>query len=1029
MNGLSFAAPLYLWALAALPLLWWLLRLTPPAPARAVFPPLRLMAKLQPQAAAAAKSPWWLTLLRLLLAAALILAFAQPVYKSAAPPIGGDNGPLFLLLDNDWAGAALRQSQLAQARNILAAAAKQSRPIFLIAAAAAPNAEIGPMSANQAGRRLSRPDYYALPADRSAAFARLAKAAAAYKGQSLTIAYLTNGLAGADDPAAFKQLGSGLAEFPHSRILVYQPPQLPAFAALKAGQNAAQGLQFTLMRLAGAAAPAAVMLQAYDARGQMLAEQQAAFPAGAAEMQAMLKLPPELANAVSYARLAPAGAASGQSKAALPASAAGLWLMSDAQKQKTVAMLAPEMSRLAQPLLSPFYYIDAALANAPGVAGGRPVSADGGTIEQNIDRLLAARPALIILGDTAHIPPAAAAKLRQWVAQGGTLFRFAGDSIAEANAAGAGPTEADTIFGSADDDSDDFAAAPPPQPAAPPAPLSGAELAKQTLLPVKLRPEARSFGGTLSWEKPQKIAPFPPASPFYGLAAPQDITVSRQILAEPSADLAAKSWISLTDGTPLMTAAPLGKGRLIFLHTAPGNGWSNLALSGFFVEMMRRLVAISGNGGGDKGQLSPAQRQSLPPYRIITAAGELESAPDNIRPLSLGGIGADGRPAAPPEPGFYNPPGFYGSRGALYPLNLLNSSSRLAPLALPPLPAAQNLAYSNADSAALQKALLMLAAWLFIADIALSLLLKGRIGGGLSGGFGAAWQKAERKAALPAILLLAAAFAAPGLAPRPALAANADSGAEQSAGGLDAAALAGQTHLAYVITGNAETDAISQSGLENLSNFIAQRTTIEPGIAVGVRPGRDELAFYPLLYWPVEAAAAMPDQKAIDAIDAYMRQGGTVLFDTKDALESSLALSGAAANTARLRQILKGLNVPPLAPAPKEQVIARSFYIMPDFPGRYRSSPLWIAAEADSGDKGSIRGGDGVSPLIITANDFAGAWAGDGAGGYRFPLVPGGNGQRLWAFRGGLNILMYVLTGNYKVDQARAPELLRRFGQ
>jgi len=1005
MFGLHFAAPLYLWALAALPLLWWLLRLTPPAPKRAAFPPLFLLAELKAGTSAAAKSPWWLTALRLALAAALILAFARPVYQSAAPQISG-RGPLFLLWDNDWAGAALRQSQQLQASGLLSAAAEQNRPVYLIATAQAANAEIGPMSADAAAKTMARPDYYALSADRSAAFTRLLAAAKPYQGQSLTIAYLSNGLAAPHDEAAFKTLQTGLAAFPHTQILVWQPKTLPAFAAIKDGQNASAGLQFTLMRPAGSSAPQNVKLQAYDEKGQILAEQSAAFSAGKAEAQTALKLPPELANAVHYVRLQPAG------ENAAPANAAGLWLMNSAQRQKTVAMLAPDMSSLPQPLLSPFYYMNAALQNAANVAGGRPVRADGGTMEQNIDRLLAARPALIILGDAAHIPPASAKKLRQWVEQGGTLFRFAGANLAAAQAAAAGPSEADSIF-SADDD--DAPASPPQGMAETPAPQSPAELETQTLLPMKLRPEVRSFGGSLSWEKPQKIAPFPPSSPFYGLVAPQDITISRQILAEPSADLAAKSWISLTDGTPLLTAAPLGKGRLIFLHTAPGKDWSDLALSGFFVDMMQKLVQISGASAAAPAAYGAAQQQSLAPYRIISADGELESAPDFIRPLQIGGLNADGKPAAAPTPSFDNPPGFYGSRDALYPLNLFNARSSLAALRLPPLPGGMRLTYSNTGSSSWQKALFMLGALLFIADVWLALILKAHFMARLS---------LRRNLAL---LLLAATCLAAGITPRPAQAQAPNP--EQSAGGLDAAALAGTTHLAYVITGKADTDAASLSGLQNLSNFIERRTTIEPGIAVGVRPGSDELAFYPLLYWPIEADAPMPSRPAIDAIDAYMRRGGTVLFDTKDALASGLSLSGASPNTQRLRQILKGLNVPPLAPAPREHVVARSFYIMPDFPGRYRSSPLWIAAEADNGDNRSIRGGDGVSPIILTANDFAGAWAGDGRGSYQFPLVPGGNRQRLWAFRGGLNILIYVLTGNYKVDQARAPELLRRFGQ
>ncbi len=81
---LSFAAPLVLTALAALPAIWWLLRVTPPQPQRIDFPPLRIVADLLPQRETPARTPWWLLALRLLLAALLIVAAAGPVWNPAA---------------------------------------------------------------------------------------------------------------------------------------------------------------------------------------------------------------------------------------------------------------------------------------------------------------------------------------------------------------------------------------------------------------------------------------------------------------------------------------------------------------------------------------------------------------------------------------------------------------------------------------------------------------------------------------------------------------------------------------------------------------------------------------------------------------------------------------------------------------------------------------------------------------------------------------------------------------------------------
>src|SRR5205814_6694932 len=95
-----------------------------------------------------------------------------------------------------------------------------------------------------------------------------------------------------------------------------------------------------------------------------------------------------------------------------------------------------------------------------------------------------------------------------------------------------------------------------------------------------------------------------------------------------------------------------------------------------------------------------------------------------------------------------------------------------------------------------------------------------------------------------------------------------------------------ETRLAYVVTGDAEVDRISKAGLQGLTLFLAQRTALEAGEPIGLDPARDELAFYPLIYWPIVPSAAKPSREALEHIDAYMKQGGTVLFDTRDALEA-----------------------------------------------------------------------------------------------------------------------------------------------
>lgn len=239
------------------------------------------------------------------------------------------------------------------------------------------------------------------------------------------------------------------------------------------------------------------------------------------------------------------------------------------------------------------------------------------------------------------------------------------------------------------------------------------------------------------------------------------------------------------------------------------------------------------------------------------------------------------------------------------------------------------------------------------------------------------------------------------------------------------------THLAYVRTGEDDVDRISEQGLQGLTEFMTWRTTLEPGAPVGLDISSDELSFYPIIYWPISATAPMPSTAAISRIDAYMRAGGTVLFDTRDQFSSLDGGGNTSANGQRLQEILANVDIPPLEPVPKDHVLTRSFYLLNNFPGRYSGSPLWVESRQDAAKttSGISSSGDGVSPIIITSNDFAGAWAVDANGAPVLPTVPPDEVQREHAFRSGVNIMMYMLTGNYKADQVHVPDILQRLGQ
>jgi hypothetical protein len=237
----------------------------------------------------------------------------------------------------------------------------------------------------------------------------------------------------------------------------------------------------------------------------------------------------------------------------------------------------------------------------------------------------------------------------------------------------------------------------------------------------------------------------------------------------------------------------------------------------------------------------------------------------------------------------------------------------------------------------------------------------------------------------------------------------------------DIAELTQSTHFAFVITGDHDVDRVSAEGLAGLSTILRTRTAIEAGAPVGIDPETDELAFYALLYWPVTTLQTPLSATARQRIDQYLRNGGMILFDTRDQSPTD-RLGNRTTSSQGLNAIMEGLNVPPLLPVPRDHALTRAFYLLDRFPGRWDGGYLWV--ERYEGDVN-----DGVSSIVIGGNDFATAWALDDRGYPLYPVVPGTDRQREMAFRFGVNLVMYALTGNYKADQVHIPSILRRLGR
>ena len=137
-----FVAPWVLLGLLALPLLWWLIRVTPPAPRSEIFPAVRFLLGLNATEETAARTPPWLLALRLAAAGLVVVALARPVLD-AGTALPGD-GPVLLAIDNGWAAADDWAQRKQAAGALLDRAERAGRKAALLATA--PDGGGGPVA-------------------------------------------------------------------------------------------------------------------------------------------------------------------------------------------------------------------------------------------------------------------------------------------------------------------------------------------------------------------------------------------------------------------------------------------------------------------------------------------------------------------------------------------------------------------------------------------------------------------------------------------------------------------------------------------------------------------------------------------------------------------------------------------------------------------------------------------------------------------------------------------------------------------
>jgi hypothetical protein len=726
--------------------------------------------------------------------------------------------------------------------------------------------------------------------------------------------------------------------------------------ALSSADNTAGALTVKVLRSAGGSAEIGTV-RGLDLKGLPLGDTSFTFKSGETETEADLTLPVEIRNDIARLEIS------------AEHSAGAVQLLDKRWRRRSVGIVTGSTSDTAQPLLAATYYLTRALAPFADVR-----TADAGSPAQAVSQFLDQRLPMLILADVGNVVEAHD-QLTRWIEEGGVLVRFAGPRLAA----------------STDD-----------------------------LVPVRLRRGDRILGGSLSWEQPQQLGAFAHDGLFFDMTVPSDVTVSRQVLAEPDPTLTEHTWAALADGTPLVTAEHRGKGLIVLFHVTADTRWSDLPLSGALVDMLKRIVAQAGSTVAPEGSASAGReiQEVVPPSHVLDGFGVFVPPPPSARPVPAG---YTGRATAEHPPGFYGPP------EGLLAVNTLAPADQLAPLNVSALNARLD-EYRLSEPQDLRGPILLIALCLLALDALVVFWL--------AGGFKQMMRRRPRRVATAAIAALAIVGSA-ALAPR----------AHAQAGKDPAWKAALDTRLAYVITGDEEVDRISKAGLQGLTVFLAARTALEAAEPTGLDPARDELAFYPLIYWPVVPSAAKPSAEALQHIDAYMKQGGTVLFDTRDAIQAPPGGASRSPGMLALRNILSSLDIPALGEVTQKHVLTKTFYLMKDspggkessggfttFPGRFTSGALWVEelpAEESEDDESNrpARAGDGVSSIIITSNDLAGAWATRPDGQYMLPVDGSQRLQREYAFRAGVNIVMYTLTGNYKADQVHIPALLERLGQ
>ncbi|MAP96433.1 MAG: hypothetical protein CMK07_15920 [Ponticaulis sp.] len=907
LGPLLFATPLALIALIGLPLLWFVLRATPPQPQEQVLPSFALFEDLAAKEETPDKTPWWIILLRLLIATLAIIGLATPIWSPPkTTPEFASTQNVLMVIDNGWTSAPGWSSARRSALSVLDGL-DRDQAVYVVTTT---GTDFTDDLAERLTPQTARGQIQALrPQGWLPDLTPLSEALQNLPDGQFRSILISDG----QRHDAFDALTDVLRDIgPVEVIANTDAPQI----AITQLATTAKGPELTLIR-SNATAAQSVSLSAFDETGRSLASATADFSRGDQTTEMVFDVPEALQADMSW--FAVNGATS----------AGGIWQWEGADRVRRVGLLSEGQSM--QPLLSDTYYVRKALAPFANV------------IEGSLTELLDDELNVLILTDVGDLLAEDETRLQEWIEDGGVLVRFAGPRLA---------AQADS------------------------------------LLPVRLRRSSRALDSALSWDTPQALTGFPDASPFAPIMLDPDkeVLIRRQVLAQPDPELASRTWARLADGTPLVTSQSFGQGRLTLFHVTAGPDWSDLPLSGVFVEMLRRATLPS----RELGQIDVQPNTSLAPQRWLNGFGDFIPPAPNAAPIQIEDL-------TTLKPTAEHPAGLYEGSAVTLPLN---AGDGWQPAPVTNWPSGFTVRTST------EQATRKLAGWflgsafaLLLADLIISLILAGRLRFG--------------KAASAALLINALAL--PLLTPPSA---HAQTEADENAT-MEAAL---NLRFGYLVTQDSETNRKAEAGLLGLSITLYRRTTVEPETPVGLNLTRDPLNLYPfiLVVMPQGGIDLEDDERA--ALAQYLRNGGALVIDTATGGSGSAQM----ASDQRIARFLDGLDIPQLLPVDDDHVLTRSFYLLDGFNGRYPDRPLWVeSGKATSGDE---RRGDGISSIFITDADMSAAWASDMTGRPLFS-VDGGQRSREMAYRTGVNIVMYILTGTYKDDQVHLPSLLERLGE